>query len=259
MCLMRFYMTSFAILLALIAFSPRQSTAKEPNGAGHGGGENGNHAAAVHAGGGAPVAPHPMAVGGGAPVGAHPAAVGGNAAINPRVRSTTGIPGGQAAISPQTFNADHRPTYSGGGGGGDSWRYRWDNGQWLFWGVDNRWMWYGNDGRWLDYGNTYVVRRPILNNLSGGPITINNPAANKETLSYTLDGNAFTIPPGYSQDFREDRAWVVQFSRGANLEQARYTLQSGQYSFTNTDHGWELHRSEFPQTTAPLPLPAGQQ
>ena len=81
---------------------------------------------------------------------------------------------------------------------------------------------------------------------SGGPITITNPATSKVTVSYTLDGNAYTIPPGYSQDVREDRAWVIQFSRGTNLEQARYGLQSGLYTFTSTDHGWELYRSELP-------------
>ena len=75
-------------------------------------------------------------------------------------------------------------------------------------------MWYGDDGRWLNYGNAYVVQRPILEDFSGGPIKIVNPAKNGVTLNYTLDGNAFTIPPGYSQDLREDRAWVIEFSRG---------------------------------------------
>ena len=50
---------------------------------------------------------------------------------------------------------------------------------------------------------------------SGGSITITNPATNFATLSYTLDGRAYTIPPGYRQELREDRAWVIQFSRGA--------------------------------------------
>jgi hypothetical protein len=65
-------------------------------------------------------------------------------------------------------------------------------------------------------------------------------------LSYTLDGNAYTIPPGDSQDLREDRPWVIQFSRGTNLEQARYGLRSGVYSFTSTAYGWELYRSKLP-------------
>jgi hypothetical protein len=121
-------------------------------------------------------------------------------------------------------------------------------------------MWYGDDGQWMDYradaysdaANAYVVARPILANslpeanFSGGPIKITNPAANNVTLSYTLDGTAYTIPPGYSQDLREDRAWVIQFSRGANLNPVQYGLQSGLYSFTSTNQGWELYRSELP-------------
>ena len=121
-------------------------------------------------------------------------------------------------------------------------------------------MLYGDDGQWVDYGadaysntaNAYAVQHPVLENplpaasFSGGPIKITNPAANRMTLSYTLDGNAYTISPGYSQEFREDRAWAIQFSRGANMEQAQYGLRSGLYSFTSTDHGWELYRSELP-------------
>ena len=86
----------------------------------------------------------------------------------------------------------------------DSWRYRWDNGHWWYWGADNRWMWYGNDGRWLNYGTTYAVQRPIVENFSGGPIKIVNPARNGVTLSYLLNGATYTIPPGYSQELREE-------------------------------------------------------
>ena len=93
-----------------------------------------------------------------------------------------------------------------------------------------------NPGRTADAGTKF----------SGGPITITNPATNKATLSYTLDGNAYTIPPGYSQDLREDRAWVIRFSRGANRDQVQYGLQSGIYTFTSTDRGWELYRSNSP-------------
>jgi hypothetical protein len=119
-------------------------------------------------------------------------------------------------------------------------------------------MWYNDDGQWVDYegadsnaAEPYVVARPIVPDpvpeatFSGAPIKITNPATNKETLSYTLNGIAYTILPGYSQDFREDRAWAIQFSRGANLNQAEYGLQSGLYTFTSTDHGWELYRTEL--------------
>lgn len=68
-----------------------------------------------------------------------------------------------------------------------------------------------------------------------------------------LNGGDFTIPAGYSQNLREDRAWVIEFSRGTNLEQAQYGLQAGVYTFTPTEQGWELYRTEFPQTLAPQP------
>ena len=47
---------------------------------------------------------------------------------------------------------------------------------------------------------------------SGGPISIINPATNTATLTYSLGGDAFTIPPGYRQNFHEDRAWAIRFS-----------------------------------------------
>jgi hypothetical protein len=120
-------------------------------------------------------------------------------------------------------------------------------------------MWYGDDGRWLDNGNAYVVQRPIVEGFSGGPIKIVNPAKNGVTLNYTLDGNAFTLPPGYSQELREDRAWVIEFSRGPNLDQTRYGLQSGLYTFSRTDHGLALDRGDFPKMVAPQPPKAAPQ
>ncbi|MGD0900591.1 MAG: hypothetical protein ABR915_22385 [Thermoguttaceae bacterium] len=230
-------MTLFATLLALIAFGPAQTMAKEPGGSGGG---NANHPTGVHPGSGNQGGDH------------HPG-VGSPAGVNLGAQPNTGGAGGLEKRSQQSFDANHRPDFSGGPEGRDSWRYRWDNGRWLFWGPDNRWMWYGDDGRWLNYGTPYVVQRPILQNFSGGPIKIVNPAKTGASLSYLLNDSTFTIPPGSSQDFQEDRSWVIQFSRGANLDQARYGLQSGLYTFARTEHGWELYRTEFPQTAAPPP------
>jgi hypothetical protein len=209
-------MTSFAILLALAAFGPTATTAK-----GLGGGQSsGGGSRGVQQGGGAETRS------------------GAGTAI--------GRPEGQAVTGYQNFGVQNSPQFSVGAGvsgTSESWRYRSDNGRWWYWTPQNRWMWYGDNGQWTDYGaNAYVVQRPILENFSGGPITITNPATNGVSLSYTLDGAAYTIAPGYSQDFREDRAWVVQFSRGGNMDQARYGLTSGVYSFTGTEHGWELYK-----------------
>lgn len=245
---MRCYMTSFAILLAIFAFSPMQTMAKGPDG-GHGGGK-------VHGGevGGSPSSG--VHIESGKQGGEHHGNVGVDAGVNRGTRSNAEAFKGQGTKQRQVYDARNRPEYSGGRGEGrDGWRYRWDNGHWWFYGPDNRWMWYGDDGRWLNYDNAYVVRRPILENFSGGPIKIVNPAKSGVTLSYTLNGNAYTIPPGYSQELQEDRAWVIEFSRGENLDQARYGLQSGVYTFTRTNQGMELYRSEFPQTSAPTVAP----
>jgi hypothetical protein len=133
-----------------------------------------------------------------------------------------------------------------GGVSHDDWRWR--NGSW-YWGTDYRYP-----------VTPYVVERPIIVNplpdaqFSGGPIKITNPATNKVTLSYTLNGVTYTIPPGYTQDLREDRPWVIDFSRGANFGQGRYSLESGLYSFSLSASGWELYRRPLEQAVA-APLP----
>ena len=111
-----------------------------------------------------------------------------------------------------------------------------------------------DDGRWVDYGNAYVVLRPIVEeNYSDGTIKIVNPARNGANLNYMLNGNVFSIPPGCSQDIREDRTWVIRFSQGATLDEVQYWLPSGVYTFACTDHGWDLFRSELPRTVASQP------
>jgi hypothetical protein len=82
--------------------------------------------------------------------------------------------------------------------------------------------------------------------LSGGPISIINPATNTAALNYSIGGDAFTIPPGYRQNFHEDRAWAIRFSPGANRGEVQYRLHTGLYTFTSTDHGWELYHSKLP-------------
>lgn len=251
-------MTSFAILLALVAFAPTQTMAKDPGGGqgrGHSGGGQGG--GGQHGGGQQSLEQHG---GGQQSVGQQGT---GNARIlreagpNPSVNMGVGT---NLQHSAGVHGYPQFPMGAGVMGTTDSWRYRSDNGLWWFWTPQNRWMWY-NDGRWSFYRaddyyandpNLYAVQRPILAsplpdaNFSGGPIKITNPAANGVTLTYSLDGIVYTIPAGYSQDLLEDRAWVIQFSRGENLEQAQYGLQSGRYTFTSTDNGWELYRSELP-------------
>ena len=94
----------------------------------------------------------------------------------------------------------------------------------------------------------YVVQSPIIENpvFSGGPIKIVNPVKNGVTLNYTLNGFAYAIEPGQSQEFTEDRAWVIEFSRGGNAGLGRYGLHSGLYTFGGANNGWELFNEPLP-------------
>ena len=87
-------------------------------------------------------------------------------------------------------------------------------------------------------------------------------------LSYTLNGHAYTINPGYSQTFPNDRAWTIEFKRGGDdSEVASYALNSGLYSFVAGPSGWDLQQPGagpapapsaelLPAPLPPAPLPA---
>jgi hypothetical protein len=243
---MKIIMSLFAIVLALIAFDPNLSIAKD-----HGSSKGQSNSGQQNSG------QQNSGMSNSGQQGSNFHGSDNNNMMKLGVGSNFSPPNKQPSNSGmntnQNFSVKNKPEFKDSKEGHDDWRYRFDNGRWWFWGPGDRWMWYGDNGRWLDYGNAYVVRRPILENFSGAPIKIVNPAKNTVTLNYLLNGATYSIPPGYSQDLSEDRAWVIQFSRGADMDQAKYGLQSGVYTFANTNHGWELFRSDFPQTGAPLP------
>ncbi len=111
---------------------------------------------------------------------------------------------------------------------------------------NSNWKWNSHPYYYNDYDYYYYsAQRPIFENplFSGLPIKIVNPASNSVTLNYTLNGTVYPIPPGYSQTLVADRLWTIQFSRGAGFGDARYGLESGLYTFGNSDHGWELYRT----------------
>lgn len=72
-------------------------------------------------------------------------------------------------------------------------------------------------------------------------------------LSYSLNGHIYTIQPGYSQTFPNDRAWTIEFKRGGDdSEVASYPLNSGLYTFVASPSGWDL------QQPGPTPLPSAE-
>ena len=108
----------------------------------------------------------------------------------------------------------------------------WRNGGWGYW----------QNGVWIvdpTYEGVYTVQRPIIN-FSGAPIKIVNPLGNRVALSYTLNGMTYTIQPGFSQEFAEDRDWAIDFSRGPNLGEALYGCTPVCINFAPEGGGWEL-------------------
>lgn len=86
-------------------------------------------------------------------------------------------------------------------------------------------------------------------------------------LSYTLNGTIYSIKPGYSQVFADDRVWTIEFLRGGNGSlPASYQLQAGTYSFAVDENGWDLKRfpakpvqelpALAPPPLAPAPIPS---
>lgn len=74
-------------------------------------------------------------------------------------------------------------------------------------------------------------------------------------LSYSLNSHIYTIKPGYSQTFPNDRAWKIEFKRGDDAsEVASYPLSEGVYTFVAGPNGWDLQQPGAP-TPSPIDLP----
>ena len=120
----------------------------------------------------------------------------------------------------------------GGGGWGNGWGYSGGYGRYGDGYGYGRYGGYWRNGLWYSYPNyyydtqPYVVGRPVF---SGEPIKITNPLTSRAALTYTLNGTVYTIQPGYSQEFVEDRDLGDRFqsrtqSRRGALWIARWKL-----------------------------------
>ena len=85
-------------------------------------------------------------------------------------------------------------------------------------------------------------------------------------LSYVLNGTVYSIKPGYSQTFDDDRDWSIEFLRaGTRSQPVRYRLNGGVFNFVADDNGWDLKQfqaassaippSPLPPAPAPAPSP----
>jgi len=76
-------------------------------------------------------------------------------------------------------------------------------------------------------------------------VAIVNPQSNGIQLSFTVDGEATNLPVGTRIDLSVAQPRIIEFDRGGTFGPARYSLDGGLYTFTPTDHGWELYRTAY--------------
>jgi len=105
----------------------------------------------------------------------------------------------------------------------------------------------------------------------GGPIVIVCPIENSAPVEYAINGHRFTMKPGQTQKFSNDRRWVIEFDQGAGRGRTKYTLNAGTFKFKQAGAGWDFvqtveratSKEEAPpppmDTPAPLVLPNPQQ
>jgi hypothetical protein len=78
------------------------------------------------------------------------------------------------------------------------------------------------------------------------PVKLVNPTATNFTLSYSLNGQSFSLPAGSSQTYDVPADAVIEFGRGENLGVATYGLRPGTYTFQSTPNGWDLFQGDQP-------------
>lgn len=90
-----------------------------------------------------------------------------------------------------------------------------------------------------------------------GNIKLTLPKSSQVSLSYSLNGYSYVMQPGFSQTFRNDRTWVLEFTPRAGATAARYTLKTGDYKLAMGSSGWELRQivTDSASGIPPAPIP----
>ncbi len=103
-------------------------------------------------------------------------------------------------------------------------------------------------------GNTGYVPAAPTSIPDGGEILLFSPTTNNGDVNYTLNGEAFRMPPGTKQRFVNDRKWTIQFE-SAPGQVATYTLESARYKFKPTTAGLGLFQTQDSPGVAQPGLP----
>jgi hypothetical protein len=76
-------------------------------------------------------------------------------------------------------------------------------------------------------------------------ILLVNPRVSRGTVNYVLNGNRYTMEPGFAQRLPEGANWTIEYDRGGGHGMASYTVTPGTYFFKQTDDGWQLYHERF--------------
>ena len=101
--------------------------------------------------------------------------------------------------------------------------------------------------------STPVAARSV----ASGEVQLIFPPGSAIPFSYSLNGTVYTIKPGYSQTFLDDRIWTIEFLRGgAGSQPMRYELKAGTYQFAADENGWDLKQVPVTSVATEMTLPA---
>ena len=72
-------------------------------------------------------------------------------------------------------------------------------------------------------------------------VRIVNPAETQSTLSFAINGRAYSLEAGKTQELELTANMVIEFDHGTENKTGRYVLSDGTYHFVPTPQGWDLH------------------
>lgn len=150
------------------------------------------------------------------------------------------------------WNSGGNSNWNSGGGG--NWNNDWSGGTQHWHQQPQRQYHYDYQPQqsWSYQQPQYTPPQPVY---SGLPIKISMPPTEAGLCAYVLTSGGetwnYTIAPGKSQLFNEDRAWQVTYDRGDGYGPQTYGLKPGHYRFRQSSRGWELYRSDSMQDAPP--------
>jgi hypothetical protein len=97
----------------------------------------------------------------------------------------------------------------------------------------------------------YVAPVTVYSDVPSNPapmlmrVSIVNPAATAQTLSFTIEGQRYDLAPGSRQEMQLPGVRTITFDRGGSFGRATYPLTDGAFSFKATEGGWDLVREPY--------------